>query len=331
MKKLKSLIKVSLLAFCSSYVAANESNTILAIMPSEGAFLTVLEGIRSELGSAYKIDIMDVNKTSKAEAAVQRCHEIHCRALILMDSKAISLARGMEALDSNNILAMPKFSMMTLLAGTITKDLHNVAGINFEIPGYTLVTHFRIISQKDFTKVGVFYRKKFSTVVEEAKKLLIKEQIMLKSVCLDCDKQEQITEADALKVMKNSFEKMVKEDKVEVFWMMADNVIINSSSVIDFWLAKVKGNKIPVIAPLENMASARIGAAIFTADPDYMQLGIQAANEITQVFEEGHSTKEIGFEATISIKSSLNTKVATEIGWDLKSEKLNRINKIIAQ
>jgi uncharacterized protein YnzC (UPF0291/DUF896 family) len=39
--------------------------------------------------------------------------------------------------------------------------------------------------------------------------------------------------------------------------------------------------------------------------------------------------KKIGFEPTISIKSTLNIHVADELGWDLKNEKLRRITTII--
>lgn len=75
-----------------------------------------------------------------------------------MDTKALSLALELQKYDSA-FTALPKFVLMTLQVKSMAKGLSNTAGITFEVPLYTLVTNFRIISQNDFFKVGIFYRK----------------------------------------------------------------------------------------------------------------------------------------------------------------------------
>jgi ABC-type uncharacterized transport system substrate-binding protein len=310
------------------FIFAQDQVNLLAVMPVDGHYADVLSGMRSELRTKYKITVIDANQQNKALDVVSRCKKENIKALILMDSRAIDLAVEMQKLDSL-VIAMPKFVLMTLKAEETNATLANVTGIKFEVPGFTLITNFHIISQKDFTKVGVFYRKEFESSVETAKKLLAKEKITLVAKCLDYDAKNHLSTKSALATMKSSFDEMVKKDKVEVFWMILDNAIVNKESLEQFWLTKVRNKRMPVIAPLETLADPSIGAAMFTADPDFIQLGVQAANQIFLVFEDETPVNDIGFESTISIKTTLNLDIANKLGWSIKQEKLIRVSKII--
>jgi hypothetical protein len=313
----------------SLLIATSQAKTnMMAFMPAGAQFQTVLAGIRAELDTTYTIDVVDMSKPVKIEEVAEKRRKNNIKALILMDIKAVRAVQDLQKTDSA-FESMPKFVYMTLMVEATTMGLSNVAGINFEVPIYTLVTNFRIISQKDFSKVGIFYRKSYSSSIEEAKKLLSKEQFSLQTVCVDCEQNEKTTVQDVLKVMKKTFDKMVKEKGSEVFLVLADNLVVNNTSLTEFWLEKVKKKKVPVIAPLDMLASLQIGLAVFTADPDLPQLGAQAANQIIEFFENGTPLESIGFEPTISIKSTLNQNVAKELEWKLKAEKLGRINKVI--
>jgi hypothetical protein len=301
---------------------------IMAFIPADTQFKTVLAGIRSELDSTYVIDVIDMSKSYKVEEVAKKCKKNCVKAFILMDRKAILAILDLQKTDSS-IASMPKFVYMSLMVKTMTKDLSNVAGIKFEVPIYTLMINFRNISQKDVSKTGIFYRKSYLNSIEEAKRMLGKEQFSLQAVCVDCEKNEKTTEQDALKVMKISFVKMVKEQGSEVFLLLADNLVMNNASLTEFWMNMVRKQKIPIVAPLDILASPQIALAIFTAYPDLPQLGAQAANQIIEFFKNKTPLETIGFESTISIKSTLNQAVAKEIGWNLKPENLGRIDKII--
>ena len=321
-----TLTILTVISLCAS--ASHAKTNVMAFMPADTQFQTVLAGIRAELDTTYSIDVIDMSKQFNINEAANTCKKKNVKALILMDRKAILAAQDLQKTDSA-FVSMPKFVYMTLMVEATTRDLSNVAGIKFEVPIYTLATNFRIISQKDFSRVGIFYRKSCSSYIEKAKKLLSKEQFSLQAVCVDCQQNEKTTVQGALKVMKKSFDKMVKEQGSEVFLVLADNLVINNASLGEFWLGKVKKKKIPVIAPLDMLASSKISLAIFTADPDLPQLGAQAANQIIEFFENETPLESIGFEPTISIKSTLNQNVAKKLGWKLKAEKLGRINKFV--
>jgi ABC-type uncharacterized transport system substrate-binding protein len=189
--------------------------------------------------------------------------------------------------------------------------------------------NFRIISQKEIKKVGIFFRKSFSGIIEESKKFLGREGIDICPVCVDCDPGRKTDPEQALAVMNRSVDKMVADEKIDVFLVPADNLIVNSKSLGTFWINKVKKMKLPIIAPIDMLASEKLGIAVFSADPDLPQLAAQAANQIIDHFENNTSMKDIGFEPTISIKSTLNLRVSREIGWKCKDEKLARVTRII--
>jgi hypothetical protein len=328
--QLKKAIRTSVALFLTAYgtSAWASSNNLVALMPDEGRFRTVLEALRDQAGPGYHIDVIDVNKNPTVKTIADRCTSVGVQGLILMDTKAVNEAIELQKYDTA-FKALPKFVFMTLLAELSAKGLMNSAGITFEVPLYTLVTNFRIISQKDFSTIGIFYRKSFSHSIEESKKLLEKEQIALNAVCIDCDQNQKTSVDNVLRTMNDDWGQMVSKEKVEVFIMPADNLIVNSKSLTEFWLGKIKNKKIPVVATIDLLASEKFGAAVFAADPDLIQLGNQAAGQITEHFENNTAMGKIGFEPTISIKSTLNTHVADELGWKLKSEKLGRITTII--
>lgn len=328
MKRLQlKIIIFSALNLAIATTIAAKTN-LVALIPPDKQFQQVLDGMQSELDANYSINVVTMTKSFKFDDLTQKCKNNDIKALILMDDAAIDAVRELQETDSF-FVKMPKFVFMTLQVENTTKGLSNVAGIKFEVPIYTLVTNFRIISQKDISNIGIFYRQSFSGSIEEAKKMLENEQISLNAVCVDCKDNGKATTQKALSVMDNSIDKMVKEQGCEAFLVLADNLIMNNTSLNDFWIGKVKKLNVPVIAPFEMLASKKVGLAIFAADPDLIQLGAQGANQIIEYFENGSSLDAIGFEPTISIKSTLNESVSKDLGWKLKSEKLRRINQII--
>ncbi len=304
---------------------AYASINVAALLPVELQFQAVLDEMRKQFGPNYHIDVIDMKKPITVEAIAVRCKANDVRALILMDTKAVKTTMELEKFDST-FKALPKFVFMTLMVESTARGLSNICGIKFEVPIYTVITNFRIISQKDFSRVGVFYRKSFSSYVEEARKLLGKEQISLSAVCVDCGENGP---AEALKIMNASLDRLVKQDKVELFFIPADNLIVNSQTLKKFWIKKVKRMKLPALAPFDILTSSKFGVTVFSADPDLPQLGVQAANQIVDHFENKTPLNEIGFEPTISIKSTLNSRVAADLYWKLRDDKLGRITTIV--
>jgi len=318
------------IAFIFALLAAADSSAqkqVLAIMPVNDYFNRALGALKSELGNGYTITVVELSATIDTAQVCARFKKVRPAAIILMDNKAISLCKSLIKKDTS-LAAIPKFGLMALQLGQALEDVPNSCGISFEVPAYTLITRFRAVSEKDFSRVGVFYRKRFSKEIEEGKTLLAKEQISLIGHCLDCEATESINAQQALDKMKKTFKDFVKKDKVEVLWLISDNLVVNTRALQDFWLKRVQQSKLPVVASIENLVNPSINAGIFAADPDYEQLGVQSAGQVVQVLEEGTLPSSIGIEKLISIKSVLNRVKEKEIGWQIRKDRLSRIDKV---
>lgn len=326
----KNRFTVAILVLVFSLFIRAETH-LMAILPATGQFNVALEGIKNELGPNYHIWNVDVSSDiPEASDIITQCYSRKISGLILMDMKAITLCTEMAKIDSS-IRMMPKFVLMTVQADRAVVGMQNTAVIKFDVPAYSSIVAFRHVSKRDFTKVGVFYRKQFSKIVEDGTRQLEKEKISIVGVCLDCENTVSADSKYFIRKMRRSIKHMVKKDNVEVIWMLPDDVTVNSRSIEKFWLTKVKKMNIPVLVPLENLASSQIGVGIMSAAPDYDALGTQTAGQIIQVFENGRSAGEIGSEMLIGIKTTINMDVARDIGWEFQKENLNRIEKIIKQ
>lgn len=307
--------------------ASHGGARLLAIMPMAESFRQTLSGMESDLGGDYELRSFDADTRSAPAALLERCRAFRPEGLVLMDAKAIRLAKDLQKRDTA-FARLPKFVLMTLKAEDAVQGLDNVAGIRFEVPAYTIFTNLRILSAKDFRKVGVFHRKGFSEWIEESRRFLAKENIELASLCLDCGRDSALSPGETTRAMKAGMQEFL-DRKVEVAWMLADNALVNETTLKGFWLPRFRRGAVPLVVPLANLAGLDLDMGLFAAYPDYFQLGVQSAQQIIQVFESGIPVGDIGLESLISIQTTFNEEVSRRTGWGLRPGSAHRVNTIL--
>jgi hypothetical protein len=301
---------------------------LLAITPNGEAFMQALEGLESDLGDKYEVRRLDATLPNAADSLRGLVRAFSPQGLILMDSKAIVLAKEMGK--DKAFARLPKFVTMTLKAEGAIQGLDSVAGIKFEVPAYTIFVNLRILSQRDYRKVGVFYRQCFSAFVEESRKFLAKENIELAGECLDCGVAGKLSPGAVSGKLRESMSRLASQ-KTDVIWMLADNTLVNETTLKGFWLTYFKEYGLPVVVPLPNLASLELNLGMFGVWPDYRQLGMQAAQQIIQVFESGESPGKLGLEPLVSVQTVINLDMAQRVKWDLNKDKLYRVNSVLTK
>ncbi len=318
---------------CANSESENGSNkdksritNLLVLAPISPNFLSAIEGLRSELGENYALDTLDLGSIKSSKKLGEGVRNSRAKAIVLMDNRSVVLAKELSKIDTT-FAKLPKFVLMVLQADKALLGLPHVAGIRFEVPGYTVFTQFRNLSESKVTKVAVFHRKRFQESVLEEKRLLQKEKIVIQDYCLDCN-DDKLKDQKLLDALQLAADEALKKG-TDAFWMLPDNAIVNSKSLENFWIGSLKKKKKPIVVPLENLASLEMGMGIFSANPDYLQLGIQSAQQILQVLEEHESPDSIGLEPLISVQTVINLDVAKIIGWKFNTEKLSNVNKVL--
>jgi ABC-type uncharacterized transport system substrate-binding protein len=111
--------------------------------------------------------------------------------------------------------------------------------------------------------------------------------------------------------------------------MLPDNALVNAATLGRFWAPRFRRERIPLVVPLANLASRQVDLGLFSAHPDYFQLGVQAAQLVVQVLEDGTSPAALGFEPLISVQTTLNLDVAARARWEIRTESLERVDELV--
>ncbi len=327
MTGLSKLWLAGMLMLASAVGRSHAAIRLLAITPNGAPFQQALKGLESDLGDRYTVQRFDATLPNAADSLQVVIRSFSPQGLVLMDSKAILLIKNMQGND-NELASLPKFVLMTLKAEGAIRGLNNVAGIKFEVPAYTIFTNLRILSRRDFQRIGVIYRKNFSAFIEESEKFLSKEKMDLVGVCLDCGVPGQVNAGTISGKLMEGIASLVNQ-KMDVYWMLADNSLVNEKTLQEFWLTRLKKEGIPVVVPLPNLASLELKLGMFGVWPDYQQLGMQAAQQVIQVFEAGDSPDSLGLEPLISVQTIVNLEVAQREKWTLNKDKLKRVSMVL--
>lgn len=307
--------------------AQGNGKRLLVVMPLGETFQQAWSGMKSDLGSRYEWRIFDPEIRNAEDSLARLCSTYAPQGLVLMDSRAVALAKRMQKRDSV-FAALPKFILMTLKAEDVAHGLRGAAGIRFEAPAYAVFTQLRALSGKEFTRIGVFHRRDFSAFVEDSRRLLSREKLELIGKCLDCDDNGIPSEAEIVKRLGRGMDEL-KDAGVEVVWMLPDNALVNPATMARFWVPRFRKGKVALVVPLAHLAGKQADLGLFSAYPDYHQLGVQAAQQVVEVLEAGTSPSAIGFEPLISIQTTLNLGVAKRLRWGIRKEKVPRVGDLV--
>ncbi len=320
-------VLVGILILALGCHATEKVERLLAILPAGESFQQALSGMKSDLGVRYTWKTFDPDTRNAQDSLVKLCTEYAPRGLVLMDFRAVALAKRMQARDSI-FAALPKFVLMTLKAEDATRGLRNTLGVRFEVPAYAVFTQLRTLSETEFTRIGVFHRRIFSDFVEDSRRLLSREKLELVGHCIDCDGDEPLSEEEIIKRRGKGWEKLRDAD-VEVVWMLPDNAMVNAVSLEKFWIPRFRRSKVPLVVPLAHLAGKQTKLGLYSAYPDYFQLGIQAAQQVVHVLEEEADPSTLGFESLISVQTTFNLGVAKRLRWEIRKERLHRVGDLV--
>ena len=200
---------------------------LAVLMPEGDKFNETYEGLFEELEEEYEISKVMLN-SEKPEENIAELEKINPVGIVLMENKSLKVARKFQK-ESEILKNKPIFPVMALQLEQSIEGLNNVTGIKFEIPAYTIFSNVKYISKKKFKYVLTFYRSSFQPLIDQSKKMLAKENLVLNAICVDCD-GENMSPKKLSKRLKKLFKKADKKDEADIVWVLADNVLLKIQS-----------------------------------------------------------------------------------------------------
>jgi hypothetical protein len=238
----KMKIKLFFILLLAWPLSAFSAVQLVAILPESPFFIETIEAIESELGEDYNVKRFHVSKASEEEIA-SFINSSSAKGFILLDTRAIVLYRDLIRKDSS-LATLPRFITMTLQIKQWENALGHIAGISYEVPGFTIFSNLKRLLEKPVENVGVFYQKIMEEDIQSAKNFLLRENIKLNAICLDCERSTQLTPETAVREMQRHLRSLSRE--CDAVWMLPDNMIVNSAAIQNVWM-RIKQSKKPLV------------------------------------------------------------------------------------
>jgi hypothetical protein len=293
--------------------------TILIAMPTFSDFVDVRRGLVTEIQKNFNVSTLAVTpETTSAQlgAAVERTSPA---CVVLMNNLTVNLFRAYKDSRGSNPVP-PAVVVMASFLEKLRVNLPHSTGIAYEVPGVTMIRNLRSIVVTPVRKVGVVYRPVFKEFIEKQKQLAATEQIELVAV----EVAKEVTAED----LHVALTALAEKSKVDALWMINDNGLIRDGRFLDdSWRAALKDAKLPLIVGLPNLIDPLSPLGTLAVVPDHETLGLQTANLIFDVADDGWRVEDHAIELPLSVKTIVDVKQARE-RFGLQPDALRHIDKV---
>lgn len=254
---------------------------------------------------------------------------------VLIDNTSVSYM-----IQYNNKHPIEPIQGIALLALNLNQVLEKnqykyISGIEFEIPGYLMLTSFRSIVDRPIKHVLVFYRKSFNgKLIMEARKHLIKEGILLHAVDVEESDSNNNSSSQYLDIM-NSYKNDYLESgkKFDAQWVLLDPVLTSPELITKYWSILGRRSKVPIITSLPYFLDPKTKLASFGMNPDLEEMTQMVMEQINSTLENKgllDATSETT-QKIIDTISYLNMDKLKELKIPVNKNNLNKMDVVIIQ
>ena len=298
------------------------SNDIVLVIKTEGqAFDEVLKGIKDDLEEELDIQMLSVNKSTSVKMLSETIINTNPSILILIGNQAINVySQYQKKFEGQNF--PPSLSIAALFVDKIIGNIQNGTGIRYEIPAVTSIVNMRSMLNSKVEKVGVIYRSWMKDFIEENRRYCESEGIEL--VAYEIPDKSNKTPQMLKKGLKS-----LKKSKVDAYWIINDNALLNKDALLKAWLPEFRKIKKPVIVGVDSLLPTKLNFGSYAIVPDHYALGIQGANRILDIMDDDWQLSNDNIEQPLSVKKMLNLSITKKRGITIKNSAIDKVDLVI--
>jgi hypothetical protein len=295
---------------------------VLVAMPPSSNFQDVRRSLLNELQRDFNVATLAVTGSMTAEELGAAVRRLSPACMVLMNNNTVGLYREYQRVSQLNdprATFPPSVIVMASFIDELRPTLLNATGIAYEVPGVAAFVDLRSIIKAPIRRVGVIYRPSFRQFINRQRDLAEKEQIELVTV--------EVGEGAYADRLRSALHLLLVGQRVDALWMINDNELIKSSEYLDqTWRAELRHARVPVVVGVPNLVNPRMPLGTFAVVPDYGGLGLQTANLIFDLSENGWRADLHPVELPISINTLADVRqVRAQFG--LKDGALQHIDR----
>jgi putative ABC transport system substrate-binding protein len=292
---------------------------VLIAMPPSASFRVVRRSLLNEIQHDFNVATFVVTSTTAADELAGAIHHLAPSCIVLMNNNTVSLYREYQRARPPGTRFPPSVVVMASFIDELRPTLVNATGIAYEVAAVAAFVDLRSVIKTPVRRVGVVYRPGFRQFIARQRELAEKEQIELVTM--------EVGEAVYADRLRSTLHTLLVERQVDAIWMLNDNELIKSSEYLDqTWRAELRNVQVPVVVGVPNLVSPAAPLGAFAVVPDQGGLGLQTANLVFDLAENGWRADDHPVELPISINTLADVKQLRAY-FGLKDDALQHIDR----
>lgn len=292
--------------------------TILVFLPVSSHTREVWQSLKDELSAKFDIVTRSVDASTSPSAIARDISGVEPKCLVLMSNQAVNAYRRYQAQSPGPF--KPAVIVMSSFLEEQESELKDATGITYEIPGITTFVQLRSFIRRPIHRIGVLHRPLFTGYVLKQQQLAAMEKVTIVPVQV-----EPHASADEI---RRALHKLIQRQNVDGIWVLNDNTLLSPQLISDGWLPVLHQRPVAVVVGVSTLVDARIHFGSFAMLPDHKGLGVQAANLILNLADEGWNASSTPIELPLSVETVVDLPWARE-HLDFSEEALDRIDRIV--
>jgi hypothetical protein len=291
---------------------------VLVFLPSSVHTREVWQSLRDELQATVDVVTRSVSSESTSADLLREVRAVRPRCVVLIGNQAMNLYAQFQKEEPG-----PYPPAVVLMASFFEEQrarLTNSTGIAYEIPGITTFVQLRSFVYRPVQRVGVIHRPLFAGYVRKQRGLAAVEKVELVSY--------EVSDEPGPYQIRRALDYLTRREKVDAIWVLNDNVLLKPELIANGWLRMLHQNPIPVVVGVSSLVDARLHFGSFAMLPDHAALGLQAANLVFKLSDEGWNASATSIELPLSVQSVVDLPWARQ-RLQFREEALDRIDRIV--
>jgi hypothetical protein len=293
---------------------------LFVAMPPSAPFQATRKGLLGEVVRSYDVVTFVVDPETTLQQFSQALDAAAPTCIVVMNNSTLRLYRDHQRARGGRQFP-PAVVVMTSFLEDIRGELINATGISYEVPGVTAFVGLRAIVKTPVSRVGVIHARYSQGFIERQRALAAKEHVTVFPI--EVSNQPTLTE------VRNAFHFLAAVNHVDTLWVLNDNRLLKDGRfVMDVWQPQIEALNVPVIVGAAPLVSPQSPFGTFAVLPDHEALGVQAANLILDLAEEGWNAGEHPVELPLATTSMLDVARARE-QFGLRDGALKQVDMVV--
>jgi hypothetical protein len=293
------------------------ADAVLLFLPASPHTREAWQSLSDELSDSFDVITRPVSDQTHEADIEREISAVRPRCVVLMGNAASNLYLQYQARHSGPLV--PAVVLMTSFFEEQHPLFRNTTGVAYEVPGITTFVNLRTFVNRPIHRVGVLHRQLFSNYIRAQAELASVEQIQLVPVAVS-------PSAGAAEI-RRGLERLILQERVDALWVLNDNALLTPELIEAGWLLALHTNPVAVVVGVGSLVDARLHFGSFAMLPDHSALGVQAADLVFTVQEEGWDASRVPLELPLSIESVVDLEWTRE-HLRFREDALERIDRI---